>query len=410
MAHEAVLSIEGERALAELGPKLDAIAEGDIVRPNADPHGAALTALLVADWLGQPDRRDALGAAGLSPESVRELGQLARIILATVTQLGGDYLPADKSVPGELIERASGLRHSMLEKLDHALPNDVEVIAWAEAIRLGTGVIDLVYDLRILAELHERHASVLHAGDATPLAPQARSAADALEFALRSGEGHDQAKRRNTLARAWTLFATAYEKAASCARAVTKDGTGPRKFPPLALVATHRRARRKPVSVFPPARRSSAPPPGATVTETGNVEIVDMSHAPAPRRPPSVPPMPAAERQSWSESRREPRQVLELEVGLTSESNFFVGVTENLSSGGVFVATYAHKPIGSRIEIALKLGSGEELRLQGVVRWHRTSSSDGWPGIGVHFEDLTKDDEDKIRKFLSLREPMLYDV
>jgi hypothetical protein len=55
MAHEAVLSIEGERALAELGPKLDAITEDAIVRPNADPHGAAMTALLVADWLGQPE-------------------------------------------------------------------------------------------------------------------------------------------------------------------------------------------------------------------------------------------------------------------------------------------------------------------------------------------------------------------
>lgn len=407
MAHEAILWIEGERALAELGPKLDSIAEPAIERPNADPHGAALTALLVADWLGQPDRRDALAAAGLSLEAVRELGQLARIVLATVTELGGDYLPAEKPVPGELLERANGLRHAMLEKLDHALPNDVDVIAWAEAIRLGSGAVDLVYDMRILAELHERHAAVL-AG--APLAPQARSSADALEFALRSGEPPEQARRRNTLARAWTLFGSSYEAAASCARAITKDGTGPRKFPPLALVATHHRARRKPVSVFPSTRRSSAPPTGATITRTTNVEIVDMSHAPAPRRPPSVPPMPIADRQSWTEARRESRQVLELEVGLFSESNFFVGVTENLSSGGVFVATYAQEPIGARVEIALKLGSGEKLRVKGLVKWHRGASPEGWPGMGVQFESLSADDEETIRKFLALRAPMLYEV
>jgi uncharacterized protein (TIGR02266 family) len=120
--------------------------------------------------------------------------------------------------------------------------------------------------------------------------------------------------------------------------------------------------------------------------------------------------MPIAERASWTEGRRNTRQTLELEVSFATESNFFVGVTENLSSGGVFVATYAQKPIGSRVEIALKLGSGEELRVHGVVKWHRTSATDGWPGLGVQFEELSKDDEEKIRKFLSLREPMLYDV
>lgn len=405
MAHEAILSIEGERALAELRPKLEAIAESAIVRPNADPHGAALTALLVADWLGQPDRSSTLATTGLSTESVHELGRLARIILATVTELGGDYLSDDRGVPGELLERAGGLKQAMLEKLDHALPSDADVIAWLEAVRLGAGVVDLVYDLRVLAELHERHASAL-AG--APLAEQARSLADALEYALRSGETHDQARRRNTLARAWTLFSAGYEKAAACARSMTKDGTGPRKFPPLALVAAHRRARRKPVSVFPAARRSSATLPGAKIIEAKDVEIVDVSQAPAPRRPASVPPMPASE-QSWMEARSATRHHLELEVGLSSESNFFAGVTENLSAGGVFVATYSQKPIGSRLDIALKLGSGEELRVHGVVRWHRAASPEGWPGMGVQFEELSSEDAEKIQKFLSLREPMLYD-
>ena len=141
-----------------------------------------------------------------------------------------------------------------------------------------------------------------------------------------------------------------------------------------------------------------------------DVEVVDVSNEPAPRRPPSVPPMPATSPQSWTDARKAVRGVVELEVGFYSESNFFVGVTENLSRGGVFVASYAMQPVGSEVEIALTLQSGEKLRVRGVVRWHRTAAADGWPGMGVQFEDLSAEDAEKIRKFLSLREPMLYDV
>ena len=88
MAHEAVLSIEGERALAELGPKLDAIAASAIVRPNADPHGASLTALRrtsvgpfrleEAIPLDAVERdREAARAALLPPEVL--VGSLARV-------------------------------------------------------------------------------------------------------------------------------------------------------------------------------------------------------------------------------------------------------------------------------------------------------------------------------------------
>jgi uncharacterized protein (TIGR02266 family) len=406
MAHEAVLSIEGERALAELGPKLDAIAEDAIVRPNADPHGAAMTALLVADWLGQPERRGALAAANVSADAIRELGLLARIILATVTELGGEYLPDEKGVPGELVQRATALRGSMVERLDHALPNDPDVITWLEAIRLGSGMVDLVFDLRTLAQLHDRHAAEL--GEPRTSA-QACAAADALEFALRSGESAEQGKRRNTLARAWTLFEKDYEKAASCARTVTKDPSGPRKFPPLALVASHKRARKRTVSVFPAPRKSSPPSPGGTAPSREDIEVVDLTGTPAPERPPSIPPMPAASRQNWTDARSAARQIVELEVGFSSESNFFVGVTENLSRAGVFVATYALEPVGSRISIALRLESGEHLRIDGVVRWHRPPTPDGWPGMGVQFDGLSAEDEAQIRKFLSVREPMLYD-
>jgi uncharacterized protein (TIGR02266 family) len=116
------------------------------------------------------------------------------------------------------------------------------------------------------------------------------------------------------------------------------------------------------------------------------------------------------DRQSWSESRRRPRQTVEIEVGISSESNFFVGFTENVSEGGVFVATYALKPVGAHVDVVLTFPSGASIQVPGVVRWLRDASSEGWPGMGVQFEQLSPEDETNIRKFLSLREPMFYDV
>ena len=109
------------------------------------------------------------------------------------------------------------------------------------------------------------------------------------------------------------------------------------------------------------------------------------------------------------ETRGAKRHTVEIEVGIASDSNLYVGFTENLSEGGVFVATYALKPLGEKVEVALAFASGDQLRVPGVVRWLRNASADNWPGMGVQFEALSPDDEEKIRKFLALRDPLFYD-
>ena len=97
-------------------------------------------------------------------------------------------------------------------------------------------------------------------------------------------------------------------------------------------------------------------------------------------------------------------------MGIATDSNFYVGFTENLSATGVFVATYAAKPIGSRVEIALTMPSGEPMRVKGVVRWTRDATADGWPGVGIAFESLSADEERRIQSFLALREPIFFEA
>jgi uncharacterized protein (TIGR02266 family) len=418
----------GRRALVELAHRVAAIPDDAIARPHTDPHAAAVTGVLVADYLAQGTFASPLEEAGTSVEAATDLGKVARALLVLVEDLGGDYLTDAKDVPGDLVQRGEGVRSVVLDALERAFHTDLSVVQWVEAIKLGSGVVDLVYDLRTVADLaHARFAEAApdvrdaHA-EAAGAIEKAREAAAALEFALREGESAEHARLRGTIGRLWTMFVPAYEKAAAAGRTLTRSDGKERQFPPLALVASHRRAQSRPLSLVP--GRASAPPAatgdvvGAGAGPGGD-DVRVLRSEPPPALDTAVSASVAADvrahaehedRQSWSESRRRQRQTVEIEVGISSESNFFVGFTENLSEGGVFVATYARKPIGAHVDVVLTFPNGASIQVPGVVRWLRDASSEGWPGMGVQFEQLSPEDEKNIRKFLSLREPMFYDV
>lgn len=114
--------------------------------------------------------------------------------------------------------------------------------------------------------------------------------------------------------------------------------------------------------------------------------------------------------QSGREHRRFP---MEVEVSLHSESNFYMGFAENLSEGGIFVATYDFSPVGTVVEFEFRLGKAEEpIRARGIVRWIREyneGTSDMSPGMGIQFTHMSRSGEVHIRKFLGNRDPLFYD-
>jgi uncharacterized protein (TIGR02266 family) len=113
------------------------------------------------------------------------------------------------------------------------------------------------------------------------------------------------------------------------------------------------------------------------------------------------------------EQRTHPRYDVELEVGLAwSESNFYVGLTANISEGGLFISTHELRPVGSQIDVSLKLPDHlEPIRTTAVVRWQRVYSktSDADPGIGVQFVSLAPEHLEAIRRFLSKRAPLFFE-
>ena len=99
-------------------------------------------------------------------------------------------------------------------------------------------------------------------------------------------------------------------------------------------------------------------------------------------------------------------------MSVTSENNLYAGLAENLSAGGVFIATHKPQKVGSKIELSLRMpDSAEEFPIVGEVRWVRlyNEHSDTSPGFGVRFVSLPPGAAAAIERFLAQREPLFFD-
>jgi uncharacterized protein (TIGR02266 family) len=124
-----------------------------------------------------------------------------------------------------------------------------------------------------------------------------------------------------------------------------------------------------------------------------------------PGRLPSVPPSHAA-----TPGAR--RSDVEANVGVSSETNFYVGFSGEIAEGGVFVATYNTLDIGSLVNITVTLPGGYEFRVPGYVQFVRDPmdmTDESEPGMGVKFEQLPSDNRELVLRFVRKRAPMFYD-
>ena len=129
------------------------------------------------------------------------------------------------------------------------------------------------------------------------------------------------------------------------------------------------------------------------------------------RTPPSATPR---DEDSVAESlrREHERFAVDLQVSVLSESNFYAGLAENLSAGGLFIATHQLQKVGSRIELSLRMPESDEVfQIVGEVRWVRlyNEDSDTSPGLGVRFIELPSGAAEAISRFLGQREPLFFD-
>lgn len=106
---------------------------------------------------------------------------------------------------------------------------------------------------------------------------------------------------------------------------------------------------------------------------------------------------------------------VQVRVDLRSENTFFTGFSENISEGGLFIATEAPHEIGDELDIELSLmGGGHRIAQQVVVRWIRPAEAAGGlpAGMGVQFVELTAHEKDALQEFVDsrIKDTLFYDL
>ncbi len=113
-----------------------------------------------------------------------------------------------------------------------------------------------------------------------------------------------------------------------------------------------------------------------------------------------------------TDKRRYQRASLRTEVDLVSESNLYAGITNNISEGGLFVASEELLQLGTVIDLVFSLpDDGPPLRITGIVRWVREDleAIEAPPGMGVQFVGLEETARRRLERFIHQRDTYYYD-
>jgi uncharacterized protein (TIGR02266 family) len=149
--------------------------------------------------------------------------------------------------------------------------------------------------------------------------------------------------------------------------------------------------RDQPVPLTQP--RTSQPHAQQAGYQAGHAQQQVPQHAPAQQRGPVT-------------------KELEVNIGATTESNFYVGFSGEISEGGVFAATYDIQPRGTRVRALVTLPGGFEKHVIGSVRFVRDPmdlNAESEPGMGIQFDSLDPEARELILRFIRKRPPMFYD-
>lgn len=103
-----------------------------------------------------------------------------------------------------------------------------------------------------------------------------------------------------------------------------------------------------------------------------------------------------------TDMRSHARKRLVVEVGLRTSHRFWSGWTENISEGGVFIATEDLLSVGDEVVLNLKLEGHMGARaFLCEVRWVRHEADEGIPaGMGLHFLALDAAEAERIQQYI----------
>jgi uncharacterized protein (TIGR02266 family) len=129
-------------------------------------------------------------------------------------------------------------------------------------------------------------------------------------------------------------------------------------------------------------------------------------------------PLPAsvgrmsARRRPGNDRRGQARREIHVELGIQSDTNFYTGFACDISSGGLFIATYDLPEVGAEVSVNFRLPGGPLMSLHGIVRWVREldhEDLDVVPGMGIAFERLEDGEISAINAYIATHAPLFHE-
>ena len=103
--------------------------------------------------------------------------------------------------------------------------------------------------------------------------------------------------------------------------------------------------------------------------------------------------------------RKNQRLRMEAKITLRSQTNFFMGFSENISEGGIFISTDSPPSVGDAIDVDIPMIDGSEtVTIKGIVRWHRLMDNGEASGCGVQFTEIPIGAERHLENMITLLE------
>ena len=118
--------------------------------------------------------------------------------------------------------------------------------------------------------------------------------------------------------------------------------------------------------------------------------------------------------EAWANRRSQERRDVSVEVGLYADFQFYTGMSSNISTGGLFIATDTPLSISSTFDLTFNIPSVDhEFKCKVEVRWVRdlemASNSGLNAGMGVKFIGLDAMEHKLIDQFISNKDTLFYD-
>lgn len=107
--------------------------------------------------------------------------------------------------------------------------------------------------------------------------------------------------------------------------------------------------------------------------------------------------------------RRHPRVTISVDVDIETGSNFYTGQARDISEGGVFIESPLFAPVGTRIDLSLRL-QGHRHQVPVEVMWVLYDDTGAAVGFGARFLEMRRAVRRAIQDFMSARAPMPFEL